>query len=222
MDLSTEAAVTDIRTYIDALASHDAATITAASLGRIQQHVSNLREKQFAILTPFRRFINDTPVTPAENRERLVSFKQNIRSRGYGYIPMTGHWTECMDQVPYTECAPDRKIDSTEPSFLIPNMTLEEAISLGKKYQQDGIIYGGPATEGHVKVIFMGGREEDLGDTVTTQKIKQGFSSLDPSRKFSFFMLNEESPMSLQAASLYATRRYGKMPYSLVTGMRVL
>jgi len=59
-----------------------------------------------------------------ENEVLNKRLEQDLRQMGYGYIPVNG------------------KYGNLEYSFLVPNITREETLFLGKKYQQHSVIWG--------------------------------------------------------------------------------
>lgn len=65
-----------------------------------------------------------------ENNRKIEQFKQDVKSLGLSLIKTYGKWNEGGKQT-------------NEQSFLIPNITKEQALQLGKKYGQYGIIFKG-------------------------------------------------------------------------------
>lgn len=61
---------------------------------------------------------------PQENNKRMEELKADIRKLGLGFIPIKG------------------KYGNVEKSLLIPNISIEDIISLGNKYEQESIIHG--------------------------------------------------------------------------------
>jgi len=208
-----------IQAMVDAIHSGDPAAITASSLGRIAQHVSDLQTNSFVIISAFRKEFSQT-----ENLTRTQALQQDIRSLGFGYNRLIGHWLECQDtDVPYNECAPDRLVETLEMSMFVIDMKLKDGMRLCSSYSQDAFIYGGPDSDGIVKVFGPRGEVfEVLGPKLTTQKIKQGFSALrnDPNRKFSFVGVGVDSPMTAMAATGYEKSRYGTSKFHAVWGQR--
>ena len=74
----------------------------------------------FAILSAYR------PLSKKENKDRHGELLRDLQVMGYnkGY-DAKGYWTH------------------TEKSLLVPNMSFKDAIKLGKKYDQDAIVYKG-------------------------------------------------------------------------------
>lgn len=86
-------------------------------LGRILRH---FRERDFGILSAFRKGLPEE-----ENLERQYRLSGDIRALGLGYIPIVGKWKGVHER-----------------SLFVPDMTREDALSLGKKYDQDAVIWG--------------------------------------------------------------------------------
>jgi hypothetical protein len=121
--------------------------IIKAGLSRILNKFQNAGGSSFAVLTNYR----GTPpkgVTPEAHAARQQAMhsklKQHLRRHGLSYIPLTGHWPE--EQVHGSGV----KADVTERSLMIPHITMKHAKRLGKTFDQDTILYGGPKTRGKV------------------------------------------------------------------------
>lgn len=88
------------------------------STSRILQHIQE--DKSLAIISPYRN-----EYTEEENRKRMAQLKSSVRK--YGFIEFISRWVE------YGESFDER-------SLLIPNISANEAIKLGKEFQQSSII----------------------------------------------------------------------------------
>ncbi len=86
-------------------------------LGRILRH---FRERDFGIVSAFRKGLPEE-----ENLERQFRLSRDVRAKGLGYIPIVGRW----------EGVPER-------SLFVPDMVREEALELGRRYEQDAVIWG--------------------------------------------------------------------------------
>lgn len=64
----------------------------------------------------------------AENNRRITELKSDLRKLGLSFIKTYGNWNENGKQT-------------REQSFLIPNITKEQALALGKKYGQYSVIF---------------------------------------------------------------------------------
>lgn len=101
--------------------------INAASLSRIFQHYWKRAEQGFAIMSPWVAGLEEQV-----NVANLQKFKGDASV--YGYFRLTGRWP-----------SPSRIGDTeTEPSFFIPNISLQDAQSLASKYKQWSFMYAGP------------------------------------------------------------------------------
>lgn len=212
---------TTIIDLVDALHSGDGDAVTAASLGRVRQHVQNLNEQHFAILSA-----NRAGLSPAENKARFKKLIQMVRSLGLGYIKLVGHWMECQDEdIEYEDCPEEDLVDSTEPSLFVPGMRLKDAHRIGGKFQQDAIVYGGPDADGNVVLAFRGSslspsKMMKIGNKFSPRTIGQGFSELanQQGRGFAFLAYATDSVMEAQSARVYEAATYGRKLYNAVTG----
>lgn len=78
--------------------------------------------KIFTVISAYRNNMN--------NLERGENLKNDVKTMGYGYIPLGSGYVEGQETV-------------EEKSLLIPMISREEAIKLGVKYGQDAILYKG-------------------------------------------------------------------------------
>lgn len=72
--------------------------------------------------------------TEEENAEKNKELKKDIKDMGYWYTELKGGYVEV------TEGGQRVPVDG-ENSLLVPNMKKEEAIELGKKYDQDSVMF---------------------------------------------------------------------------------
>lgn len=93
-------------------------TLQETSTSRILQHIQE--DKNWAIISPYR-----SEYSEEENRKRMTKLKSSVRK--YGFIEFVSRWVE------YGESFDER-------SLLIPNISKEEAIKLGKEFEQSSII----------------------------------------------------------------------------------
>ena len=136
--------------------------ITPSRLWKYQEHP----EMNFAILSADR-----SERTPEENKEKSEELKKDIKSMGYWYTELKGGYVEVGKngkRVP---------IDG-EDSFIVPNMTKEEAMELGKKYDQDTVMFK-DAKAHTLQYIITNERAGNVGDadsSFETQAGKDNFS----------------------------------------------
>ena len=63
-----------------------------ASLARAYQHVVEKKVPSWGMLTAY-RYAN----TKKENIKANKSLEADLRSKGYGFFKVEGHWQECQD-----------------------------------------------------------------------------------------------------------------------------
>ncbi len=150
------------RAIVIAMALHEIAAaksirdydlLNESSLNRCLAHVKKSGEKSFAILTSWR-----TNRTNKENNAKFSQLKNDVRSSGYGYIKLIGHWAEEDND----ESGADDGGSNKELSMFVIGMTKEEAKSAMLKYKQDAVVYAGPDTGGKVMLLTPDG-ETQLG-----------------------------------------------------------
>lgn len=91
---------------------------------RVEYHLFKSRNN-LAILSVYR-----PERSLAENRARTEELKQWLLSKRYGFIPIVGFWKE-------GEADPIEK----EATFMIPNISYQEAMKIGKDNDQTSIIF---------------------------------------------------------------------------------
>ena len=64
------------------------------------------------------------PLPPNENKSRIAIFRRELTACTFGYVQIDGVYS------------------AKENSFVIMNITREVAVSLGKKYEQESILWG--------------------------------------------------------------------------------
>jgi len=137
--------------------SGDLNAITEASLGRVYQHVKRAEGgTSFAVLTAYR-----DGVSTKENQANQRKLEKAIRDQGLGFFKLTGFWKECQDPtMEYNDCPESMKVPVREPSMFVPKMQLDNAVKLGKKFDQDSIIYAGEETGGKVALYGKNGQKQ--------------------------------------------------------------
>jgi hypothetical protein len=213
-----------LKDVVDAIHSGDPTAITASSLGRVWQHVQDLTQQSFVIISAFRSIdANGNNLSWEDNMRRTHHMQEGLRGLGLGYIRLIGHWLECQKLgVKYKDCPPDQLVDVREFSLFVPNMSIEDGQRLAKRFDQDGFVYGGPETDGLIKVLASSDRPviSTLGDRLTTQAIGQAFSSLhdDESKRFAFIGVGTDTPMDSLIASSYEKEKYGVKKFHSIWG----
>jgi hypothetical protein len=153
-----------------------------ASLGRVLQHIQGKKNvKNWGMLTAY-RYVN----TPNENKKLNKQLEAELRAMGHGFFKVEGHWVECQDgNLSYSDCPPNLLKDAIEESLFVPNISAKEIHKLGKKYQQDAVIFGGEQTKGNATLIFKDGKIENIGK-FSPDKIQQAYSKLKGGKTFVF------------------------------------
>ena len=159
--------------------------INEASLGRIYQHVvSNPKMKNWGVVTASRG-----ELTPAENKQRNKELENDLRKLGYGFVHVDGMWQECRKpNTEYKDCPDDMKVPTEEKSLFIPNISKEHIQALGKKYQQDSVLFADEATKAKGEATFIdskSGEAFNIGK-FAPGKVAQGYSKMKGGKVFTF------------------------------------
>ena len=159
--------------------------INEASLGRIYQHVvSNPKMKNWGVVTASRG-----ELTPAENKQRNKELENDLRKLGYGFVHVDGMWQECRKpDTEYKDCPDDMKVPTEEKSLFIPNISKEHIQALGKKYQQDSVLFADEKTKANGEATFIdskSGESFNIGK-FAPGKIAQGYSKMKGGKVFTF------------------------------------
>ena len=153
-----------------------------ASLARVYQHVNaDKNVKSWGMVTAFRS-LN----TPKKNRQLNKQLEADIRSKKLGFFKVEGYWRECQDSnVNYADCPNEKLKDSIETTFFVPNISMKDIHTLGNKYDQDSILYGGDETKGNAHLIWRDSSHEDVGK-FHPNIIQQAYSKMKGGRTFGF------------------------------------
>lgn len=159
--------------------------INEASLGRIYQHVvSQPKIKNWGVVTASRG-----ELTPAENKQRNKELENDLRKMGYGFVHVDGMWQECRKpNTEYKDCPDDMKVPTEEKSLFIPNISKEDVQSLGKKYQQDSVLFADEETKAKGEATFIdskSGESFNIGK-FAPGKVAQGYSKMKGGKVFTF------------------------------------
>ena len=159
--------------------------INEASLGRIYQHVvSNPKMKNWGVVTASRG-----ELTPAENKQRNKELENDLRKMGYGYVHVDGMWQECRKpDTEYKDCPDDMKVPTEEKSLFIPNISQQHIQALGKKYQQDSVLFADEKTKANGEATFIdskSGEAFNIGK-FAPGKVAQGYSKMKGGKVFTF------------------------------------
>lgn len=152
-----------------------------ASLARAYQHVVEKKVPSWGMLTAY-RYAN----TKKQNIEANKMLEKDLRSKGYGFFKVEGHWQECQDSnLNYIDCPEGKLQDSIEVSLFVPAMKKRDIELLCKKYNQDAVIYGGGDTNGDAHLIFKNGTEDNIGK-FQPGKVEQAYSKFKGGKTFVF------------------------------------
>jgi hypothetical protein len=159
--------------------------INEASLGRIYQHVvSNPKMKNWGVVTASRG-----ELTPAENKQRNKELENDLRKLGYGFVHVDGMWQECRKpDTEYKDCPDDMKVPTEEKSLFIPNISQQHIQTLGKKYQQDSVLFADEKTKANGEATFIdskSGEAFNIGK-FAPGKVAQGYSKMKGGKVFTF------------------------------------
>lgn len=165
--------------------------LNEASLGRIYKHVvSNPKMKNWGVVTASRG-----ELTAAENKKRNKDLEADLRKMGYGFVHVDGMWQECRKpDTEYKDCPDDMKVPTQEKSLFIPNISKDDVQSLGKKYEQDSVLFADEETKAKGEATFIdskSGESFNIGK-FSPGKIAQGYSKLKGGQVFTFEPKPEE------------------------------
>lgn len=147
---------------------------------RFNQHLD--KDKSFANISASRS--NDEFEKPGmerekqlqseENNRKTEELKKDIKDLGLSYIKTYGAWR-------------DTGATTQEDSFLIPNITKEQALELGKKYGQYSVIFKDKGEDTAYMYITLDnedfGKEDmafDMSGDAKFNQVKQGKDELEP------------------------------------------
>jgi hypothetical protein len=120
---------------------------------------------------------------------------------GYGYVHVDGMWQECRKpNTEYKDCPDDMKVPTEEKSLFIPNISKDHIQALGKKYQQDSVLFADEETKAKGEANFIdskSGESFNIGK-FAPGKVAQGYSKMKGDKVFTFLQPGEkgETPKS--------------------------
>lgn len=189
--------------YLDLVAAREIGpdAVHEASLARIWQHVQKAGTKSFGILTSYRSAAPGSPKSvrdaqDAKNKTTFSALKVALDDADLGYIPLKGSWKEQHDEG---------EVWVSEMSLFVPEIPLDLILSLGKKYDQDAVIYAGPETDGQVTAFSRDGSKSNLGK-FHPKTISDFYSELKGGRKFVFEWIGGPGSW-MMAAGVHAARK---------------
>jgi hypothetical protein len=161
------------------------------SMGRIYQHVvSNPKTKSWAVITASRG-----ENTPAENARKNKDLENDLRKMGLGFVHADGMWRECKNRnIEYKDCPEELRVPSPEKVLFIPNIPKDKAVALGKKYEQDSVLFADEETKAKGEATFIdskSGESFNIGK-FTPGKIAQGYTKMKGNKVFTFLQPGEK------------------------------
>jgi hypothetical protein len=97
----------------------------------------------------------------------------------WDFLKLKGYWVECQDpDLEYAQCPDDMKVPVVEDSLFVPNISREQAIKLGKKYEQDAVIYSGEETDNNVELVSKTGTSIMKLGKFSPSKIAQAYTRI--------------------------------------------
>lgn len=129
--------MSDIRTRLIRLAYHKESLrplllpiLRESAMDRVALRVQQMKKmmskgKHFAVLTPYG---GSKKRSKNENKKRMSEFMRDLHKMGYRTEALKSKWEGVG-----------------ENSVLVPNMKFEDAIALGKKWEQDAIVFKDPS-----------------------------------------------------------------------------
>lgn len=167
---------------------------------RMFYHLTN-KDTTVALISAYR-----SERTENENQVKQRQLMNEVRKLDYGYIEFIARWSE-MD------IATKEIVSSDEESLMIPNISFEEALDLGKQFDQSSIIYKDEnGCKEYCTTPFMdwNGNKHDIGDVVQVFNNVPDGKVLNIKDAQEIFTRKQEGP-----ASLAKYGRKNKVPYSL-------
>lgn len=104
--------------------------LNETSWQRIIRHMQN-QDMTVAYISPYTR-----EYSPKENQNRWYEMAQELKERDFGYIPIRGGYTYQSE-----ENGEELSRMFPEVSFLIPKISLEEALDLAARYEQESVLF---------------------------------------------------------------------------------
>jgi len=164
------------------------------SLSRLYKYIITSGH-DFAIISPFRGEFSFK-----ENLDRAASLVKDIRALKLGFIRVKGGYIENQEGV---------ENEVIEMSYVIPQISFNDAIKLGRKYQQETILYKHDQAIGYFDCKTGKSELRFKSDITTDEKaVKQYFTQFKNKGKRKFKFLNEETNPSLPNAYLNKLGEY--------------
>lgn len=177
--------------------------------GSFNRLLSQMKEKDFAIITAYRQEdANGKPYTKEENIKRNRKLRGILNDNKMGVHQLVGHWRENPNGGDYKDADENVLIDAVERSYFVakpdsmPFDEFEEIISncltVDGETQDSAII----CKDGDINLLYNNGELEKIGDKITLNKINQAYSQYVKKLDIPFVFEGVERPRS--GMSLFA------------------
>lgn len=154
------------------------------SLSRLYKYIIE-SNKDFGIISAYRGNYSEK-----ENLQRTQNLKNDIRSLGYGFVNVKGGYVETDINGVQTEVI--------EQSFFIPLIAFKEICNLGRKYDQETVLYKNDEYIAYVNPKN-GNIEMKFKNDISTQKekVKEYFTQFKNKGKRKFVFLSEQTEQNV-------------------------
>ena len=162
--------------------------INESSYSRIWQHITN--NDTFGVISPYKSNLIDD-----DNRKRYIELIKEVKTLGYGYIPLKGGYTYLNGDT------------YEEQTLFIPKIKKDQLLGLGRKYEQETVIFKDNTqfslincNDGKVEMEF----KKD-GITFDPETLKYAFSQFSKSKnrnaldKFAYVVKEGVAPSKLNS-----------------------
>ena len=188
------------------------------SLGRIYQHVvSNPKMNSWAVITASRGELSKD-----ENKKRNKELEADLRKMGLGFAHADGMWRECKDQtIEYKNCPEELRVPTEEKVLFIPNISKENAKALGKKWNQDSVLFADGEARKNGEATFIdskSGEEFNIGK-FSAGKIAQGYTKLKGNKVFTFEPKKAEEPKKADTPKVSNSKLTANLPKDIANKM---
>lgn len=126
--------------------------LTEASLSRVWQHLGEGRS--WGLVSSYRPHLSKE-----ENQQRVEELKSDLKKERLGYFPLKGMWKDKDSGEVYSE-----------PSFFVPEISRDQIVKLGRKYDQDAVLYGESDKESDEASILIIGQSNNVLDNLGPNK----------------------------------------------------
>jgi len=150
--------------------------------------ISGPNEASFGLITSWHH-----QLSLEENIPILDEFSQILKSWHHSFYRLYAYWqTSSGDLVSGNGHGVLEKREDVYRELLlfIPWISMQQLVIVGEEFDQNGWIYSGPQSGGHVWSIFRNGSEQSFG-VFSTQSVTEAYSRI---RKFNYQFLGFRMP----------------------------